>query len=389
MVSRHLFFFNGPVQNQEFTFAEKPGKAVGIRIAAALNQLLGHSPVPHLWNTVTLSGDLRHRHTTTWPRRPRADVEADAIAAKYAPGTWPPGGIVTDADRPVADLAREMIAEALSAGTLTISRERVRVCAGCGHMTGTADHACRACGNAATRAHVAEHLVAERDPARPVVAGEDIHAFRRRAPLQLRNAAGNVPARLILSRTRAYGIDLEAVGLPGLVLDPRAGLHVAVLAAARRLQADVAVMTTTANAALNVAAHGQPFRTHHGLRLRYVLHGHVPYSAASVLSQVYERHQADAATQTTFETWFLPLYALKEKNGVRTEQLPALFKHFSRARRARPPHPDPQLIDNLHRSITEGDADWVMRQSVLAHAMTSTDIPQPDDEVELTGAPTP
>ncbi|WP_030911230.1 hypothetical protein [Streptosporangium amethystogenes] len=82
-------------------------------------------------------------------------------------------------------------------------------------MTGTAGHACRACGNAAARAHVAEHLVAERDPARPVVDGEDIHAFRWHAPLQLCNAAGNVPARLILSRTHAYGIDLEAVGLPG------------------------------------------------------------------------------------------------------------------------------------------------------------------------------
>lgn len=54
-------FFNGPVQNGDFTFASKPGKAVGIRIAEALNHLLGAQPVPHLWNTVQLDGDLRYR----------------------------------------------------------------------------------------------------------------------------------------------------------------------------------------------------------------------------------------------------------------------------------------------------------------------------------------
>lgn len=57
----HPVFFNGPVQNGPFTFQDKPGKAVGIRIAAALNAILETPPVPHLWNTVTLAGDLRHR----------------------------------------------------------------------------------------------------------------------------------------------------------------------------------------------------------------------------------------------------------------------------------------------------------------------------------------
>lgn len=56
-----VVYFNGPVQNADFSFAERPGKAVGIRMAEALNGLLGLAPVPHLWNTVTLAGDVRHR----------------------------------------------------------------------------------------------------------------------------------------------------------------------------------------------------------------------------------------------------------------------------------------------------------------------------------------
>ncbi|MDP9850251.1 hypothetical protein [Streptosporangium lutulentum] len=348
---------------------------MGIRIAEAANHLLGQEVVPHLWNTATLAGDLRHR--SAQPPRPRADVEADAIAAKYAPGPLPRGGIVTDADRPVADLALEMIAAALSAGTLVICDENVRVCARCGHMTGTGAHACRACGNATTRAHRTEHLVAERDPARPVLEREDIHVYRRRPPLQLRNAAGNAPTRLILSRTREHGISLAPVGLPGLVLDPRAGLHVAVLAAARQLRAEVAVMTTTANAAINIAAHGQPFRTHQGLRLRYALHGHVPYEHTHLLAQLYESHRADAATQAAFEMWFLPLYALKEKNGVHSGQLPALFTHFIRTRRARPARPDPAVLADIRQAVQAGDPGWVMRQTALVHAMASTWAPRP------------
>ena len=43
-----MLFVNGPVQNGGFTFAERPGKAGGIRIAAALNQLLGNPAAPHL-----------------------------------------------------------------------------------------------------------------------------------------------------------------------------------------------------------------------------------------------------------------------------------------------------------------------------------------------------
>ena len=137
---RHLFL-NGPVQNGPFTFEAKPGKVVGIRLAAALNAILGAPPAPHLWNTVTLEGDLRHRlHTDR--EVTRQAFEADLVAAKYPSGRPPGCGTVTDADTEVAALALEMIENNLRAGTLVISRETVTRCRACGHLTGTGTHPC-------------------------------------------------------------------------------------------------------------------------------------------------------------------------------------------------------------------------------------------------------
>ena len=99
----HLFF-NGPVQNGDFTLAAKPGKAVGIRIAGALNRILGAPAVPHLWNTVTLAGDLRYaQHIEAAPEPiSRQDFETSIIAAKYAHGLQSSAGTATDADKSVA-----------------------------------------------------------------------------------------------------------------------------------------------------------------------------------------------------------------------------------------------------------------------------------------------
>ncbi len=272
-------FVNTPVQNGEFTFADRPGKAVGIRIAAALSTISGTRPAPHLWNIVTLAGDLRYRAYAVRETRPRSrvDFENMVIAAKYPSGAAPPPVVLTDADEQVAALALEMIEARLSTGALQIRTLTVRVCAGCAHMTGAGDRPCRACGHPDTRPVRARHLVADRDPDAAVLVDGDFSAHARRQPAHLRQIAGNVPPTLIMSRTRDHGIDLAPIGLDGLVLDPRAGIHVTVMAAARARQAERAVMTTTANAAANVAAYGRLFFRHDGRRLLYALHGHIPY----------------------------------------------------------------------------------------------------------------
>lgn len=143
-------------------------------------------------------------------------------------------------------------------------------------MTGVDSHPCKACGCADSRAHTTRLLVADHDPAASVLPTGRIHTPFRNPARHLRGIAGNVPARIILSRTRDHGIDLGPVGLPGLVLDPRAGLHAAALVTARARQADIAVMAITANATANIAAYGQHFAGYDELRLLYALHGRLP-----------------------------------------------------------------------------------------------------------------
>lgn len=259
----------------------------------------------------------------------------------------------------VAALALEMIEARLAAGDLKIDLLTVRVCVRCSHLTGAGDRACRACEHPVTRPHRARHLIAERGPAGAVLSAEDFSAHARRQPAHLRQIAGNVPSTLILSRTRDHGIGLGPIGLEGLVLDPRVGVHVTVLAAGRARQDESTVMTTTANAAANIAAYGRHFRRYQGCRLRYALHGHLPYQQLSDLHTAYAAHHLDAAARALFETWFLPLVALKEKSGVPADQLPALLKHFHRSRLRGPSERAEVVLAGLRGRIRVGDTDWI------------------------------
>ena len=268
---------------------------------------------------MTLDGDLRHREATSEPVS-RAAFEARLIAAKYPPGPQPVAGTMTDTDDEVAELALKMIESNLRTGAVVISRESVPICRACGHMTGRGSHACRACGNSGTRDH---------------------------------------------------GIDLSAFGLTGLVLDPRVGVHVTVLAAARRYGAEKAMMTIPQNAANPIPAHGQHFRRYRGTRLQYALHGHLPYAHMAELRTVYEAYRATDALQRTFETWFLPLFSLKERGGTHPEQLPQLFKHFMRAHMARPGEPAPSEIDAVRQAVAEGRTYWITSKRGLATAMAA------------------
>ncbi|MFE7559041.1 hypothetical protein [Kitasatospora sp. NPDC057500] len=364
---RHLFL-NGPVQNGPFTFDTRPGKAVGIRLAAALNAILGLPSAPHLWNTVTLAGDLRHREAGG-PTIPRQRFEADLIADKYPPGQFPVGGIMTDTDAEVANLALEMIENNLRAGTLTISRETVPTCRACSHMTGTGSHPCNACGSTDTEDRTGLQLVAELAKDRPVFDRSDIHASHRQQPKHLQHTAANVAQRLILSRTRDHGINLSPLGLNGLVLDPRVGIHATVLAAARKQQADVVVMTITQNAANHIVAHGQHFRAYDGIRLQYTLHGHLPYDHTASLQPLLEAYQTTQAITDGFEQWFLPLLSLKAKTTTRSDQLPALFKHYMRAHLARPAEANEAVLKAVQHAVAAGDTDWITSKQTLANVI--------------------
>ncbi|MEV7114338.1 hypothetical protein [Streptomyces anulatus] len=364
-----VVYFNGPVQNGDFTFAERQGKAAGIRLAEALNTLLGVAPVPHLWNTVALAGDVRHRRAADRNTVSRLQREEQAIAAKYAPGPAPAGGLLTDADPQVNSLALTMIRALLADGTLTVRDLPVRLCARCGHMAGTGTAGdCRSCGHDGARVARRPLLVFDRTAHGPVLERDDIHAAGARTPSHLFSIAHHAPLLLVLSRTRDHGVDLAPLGLQGMVLDPRAGLHIAVLAAAGEQGAVRPVMTVTDNAAAHVAAYGIPFRQHGAARLRYALHGKIPYETAAS-GHLYEVHRAQAV-RDLFTGWYLPLCAARERAGVNAARIPALLKFLRRAYLARPTTPPGDLLADLRHRAAAGDMRWVTDTRALACALS-------------------
>ncbi|MBV2355989.1 hypothetical protein KUM39_16675 [Streptomyces sp. J2-1] len=364
-----VVYFNGPVQNGDFTFAERPGKAAGIRLAEALNALLGLAPVPHLWNTVTLAGDVRHRLAADRDTVGRTQREEQTLQAKYAPSPPPTAGLFTDNDPRVAALALTMTRSLLADGTLTVHDLPVRLCARCAHMAGTSVAGdCRSCGHHVLRAVRRELLVLDRGAHGPLLERDDLHAVGARTPAHLLNIAHHAPRLLVLSRTRDHGVDLAPIGLPGLVLDPRAGLHVAVLAAAGERASTRPVMTVTENAAANVAAYGAPFRRHGATRLRYALHGKIPYETAAS-DRLYEVHRARAVREL-FTDWYLPLCAARERSGVSAARIPALLKFLRRAHLARPTTPPGDLLNHLRHRAAAGDMRWVTDARALACALS-------------------
>ncbi|MFD7124739.1 MULTISPECIES: hypothetical protein [Streptomyces] len=364
-----IAYFNGPVQNGDFTFAERPGKAAGMRLAEALNALLGLAPVPHLWNTVTLAGDVRHRRAADRATVGRQQREKEAIVAKYAPGPAPAGGLRTDTDHQVACLAREMARGLLADGTLTVRDLPVRLCTRCGHMAGAGTAGdCRSCGHGSSRVARRSLLVFDRAAHGPILGRDDVHATGARVPSHLFTIAHHVPRLLVLSRTRDHGVDLAPLGLEGMVLDPRAGLHVAVLAATREFRAVRPVMTVTENAAANVAAYGAPFRRHGPMRLRYLLHGKIPYETAAS-DRLYEVHRAQAV-KDLFTDWYLPLCAARERVGISAVRIPALLKLLRRAHLARPATPPGDLLTDLRHRVAAGDMRWVTDVRALACALS-------------------
>lgn len=364
-----VLFLNGPVQNGDFTFHDAPGKAVGIRLASALNEIQGHTAAPHLWNTVTLSGDIRHRsqRRVSSPLS-RVAFEHTRLMGKYG-AVPPPSSVITDADPEVGTLALTMIEEQLTDGTLRIGDATLQECSACGHTVGLGAKRCTSCASGRLRTRTSRNLIKENVPEGSLLPPELLHMSNRRRPRHLEAICRDVPRRLLLSRPRTHGIRLDDIGLRGLVLDPRVGIHVTVLFAARREGSETALMTVTPNALAHIAAYGESFTARRGLRLRYVLHGRVPYDALPGLRRTYEFHRANDQDRRSFENRFLPLLSWHGKSRIHAGQLPALLKYFLKVTRADRHERDDELLGHVRDAIACGDSQWVMDKRLLAAAL--------------------
>lgn len=357
-------FVNGPVQNGDFSFADKPGRLVGFRLSGTLNALSTGLIAPHVWNIVTLSGDVAY--DLSGPESDRYSYELQRVQQKYGDATVAEADllgatIMTDTDSSVVSLGQSMVEEGLQSGRLKISKEKVNVCGGCGHMAGSAV-SCKACGGSSIFTEDQMHLVAPREGGEPTLL--DTETYGHVKAKYISDMGMHQPNPLILSRTRATGIDLSSFGLNKLVLDPRAGLHVAVLAAAKTVGADSAVMMITPDVATNIAAHGMIFRRSNQGNVKYGLHGRVPYDALPEPDK-----DGFSEEELVFRNWFLPLQSLVSRQPIAPEQLPALRKFFGKIARAE--------IDGITakekaaliaEQIVAGNLRWISDRNLVAHA---------------------
>ena len=354
-------FLNGPVQNGPFTLAERPGKAAGIRLAEALNQLTG---------APARTAPVEHRHARRRPppphrrqhpgRRPRGQWERRELAAKYAPGPTPAAGILTDTAPQVAALALRVCQELLATGTLALAPVQVRLCLGCDHMTGEADHACRACATGAgTRPATRRLLVHDRPEGRPVLERADFHAY----PVQHTGTPGEhraqrpAPAAAVThphprhqprpARAGRHGARPAAGAAPG-----RAGRR----RAARR---GPARHDHHPERRRNVAAYGALLRRWSGMQLRYALHGRIPYDEPASAAAVRGAPRHSAATEAVHRV--VPaavLTARARRHHPGPAPGPAEILPPRRPGPARDTRDD--VLAELRRSAAAGDLRWVM-----------------------------
>lgn len=362
-------FVNGPIQNADFTFEEKPGRVLAVRAAAALNELAGYAIAPHLWNVVTLEGDTRFKQVGGDEKR--EVFEQRRISDRYdaAQGTsneLPNDVVMTDIDEKVIKLGLGLIENGLSNGQLKLAKEDVRICATCAHMVGDAK-SCGACGGEGAKIASQLHLIAYRDETQPIITRGDVYAGVDIKYLS--DMAGHVPNPLVLSKTRKTGIPLETFGLKDLVLDPRAGLHVAALAAGMGPQVDVVNMLITSGVAINIAAYGQAFGATEGLRLKYALHGKAPLDAVDRTAP-----EKSSSEESGFRNWFIPLYSLFSRQPIATEQIPRLRKFYYRIANLTLLQDEIQpSLSEVRSQIQAGKLRWLADKALLASARMSHD----------------
>ncbi|MFB7327828.1 hypothetical protein [Streptomyces sp. NPDC056190] len=118
--------------------------------------------------------------------------------------------------------------------------------------------------------------------------------------------------------------------------------------------------------------HGPLFHRHNGTRLRYALHGRIPYDDTAMLQRLCEVHRVSPALREQFLAWFLPLCSLHLRSGITPAQLPALLKFWRRAHLARPDTLGSGVPAELPRRIGAGDMRWVMDVRTLSRAIPDT-----------------
>ncbi len=234
MSSSEILFTNAAIQNRDFSFDEKPEKAVGILAAHALNHLHGNEVDVHCWNNVGL---FDSEQSASVEERLKKKYTSDF--AKYIiGGDLPETVILTDDQDEFTEWAIPTIDSMLSNGSVYIEEAEFHHCTGCDITI--AEKAvdideCKTCKSSGHLEIITElGMFTDTPEDRRLLLPQDL-IFNQINLRQEQNSLMQISPRLLLSRTRGIGVPLDAFGLRDQKLDPRLGIGMLSIFAASNL----------------------------------------------------------------------------------------------------------------------------------------------------------
>jgi hypothetical protein len=232
MSDHEILFTNAAIQNRSFGVDERPGKVVGIMAAQLLNGIVGNTEAIHAWNNVGLFAD-----SETIDAHTRLQNKYDSEVLKQHVGYWGIGEglrIQTDDDQSFALWAQHVIEGSLKRGIVYIENATFHCCSGCSLVIAEAAVSvsrCSRCGSEELFLSDEDGLFVDTPEDKlSLLAPHDIYNVINIR--QEQDSMKQVPPRLLLSRSRSFGVSLECFGLPRRVLDPRLGIGLLALYAA-------------------------------------------------------------------------------------------------------------------------------------------------------------
>lgn len=233
-MAKEILFSNGAIQNREFSLDEKPYKALGIAAARVLNEFAGNEAASdvHCWNNV---GTFDAQMSTTSDERLSLKYDSSFMQEHLSRWGIEQPRVLCDDDADFSKWSLEVLNKSLENNTIYIKEAEFVYCKGC--CVSIAERCvdianCSQCGSSADLVIRQEKaLFTNRNADYKKILPFD-QIFNKVNLKHEINSLKQVPERLLLSRDRSLGVDLEEIGLEGKRMDPRLGIGMLALYAA-------------------------------------------------------------------------------------------------------------------------------------------------------------
>lgn len=225
-MAKEILFSNGAIQNREFSLDEKPYKALGIAAARVLNEFAGNDAAfdIHCWNNV---GTFDNQMSVSSDERLLSKYNSVFMQKHLRRWSLEKPNILCDDDVDFSKWALDVLGKSLENNTIYIEEAGFIYCKSC--SVSIAEQCvnienCPQCGSSTDLViRHEEALFANRKADHTKILSYD-QIFNKINLKHEINSLKQIPERLLLSRDRSRGVDLESIGLEHKRMDPRLGI---------------------------------------------------------------------------------------------------------------------------------------------------------------------